>query len=168
MGLFEGTRPGSGSLPCLPTWPSCPAMVSWRHHERIRPGPAAAPRHGRGLGLTELTRRLTLRCAGRPAPAAAVPLGARLSTPPSSTRPGRAWSPRGEPTAQETMAAEARSLDRRLDPAPGRPPSRPAFQEAPPVSPPSRRAGYVTSARRRFGVGASPGRQSRPARCCRV
>lgn len=55
---------GSGEfrdLPCLLTWPSCPALVSWRHHERPRPGPAAAQRHGRGLGLTELSRCLTLR-----------------------------------------------------------------------------------------------------------
>lgn len=89
------------------TWPSCPAMASWRHHERTRPGPEAAQRHGRGLGLTDPSRRLTSRRAESPAPEAAVPLRVRPPTPPNSTRPRGAGSGRREGTAQTAMGAEA-------------------------------------------------------------
>lgn len=148
----------------LPTWPSCPAMASWRHHERTRPGPAASQRHGRGLGLTEPSRRLPSRCSGGPASEAAVPLGARLPTPPSLTQAERAGSWQGKETSQAAMAAEARRWTlapaSALAPPPAGQPARRFAPRSPPPAPRPEDGGVrVTSRRRDAGLlgGVAPG-----------
>lgn len=152
----------------LPTWPSCPAMASWRHHERTRPGPAASQRHGRGLGLTEPSRRLPSRCSGGPASEAAVPLGARLPTPPSLTQAERAGSWQGKETSQAAMAAEARRWTLAPASALAPPPAGQPARRFAPRSPPPRaaarrrwRKGYVTAARRWAARGCGSRRSPR-------
>lgn len=124
-------------------------MASWRHHERTRPGPAATQRHGRGLGLTELSRRLTLRFAGDPAPEAAVPLRARLPTPAGPTRPGRAGSGRGM-----DLAGRDGRRGPELDLGPGPAPGRTASPATPPLPRPAPRRTATAQALRHGGATA--------------
>lgn len=129
-------------------------MASWRHHERTRPGPAAAQRHGRGLGLTELLRRLPSRCAGAQPlkPRCPSELGCRRHQHHSAREGG---SGRREGTAQAATAAEARSWT--LAPAP---PTAGLSAPRPRPRPYGNGARVVSWRRHRGPGGVSPG-------CCR-
>ena len=132
---------------CLLTWPSCPGMVSWRHHERTRPGPAAAQGHGRGLGLTELSCRLSLRCAEAQPLKPRCPSGRRCRRQPAPLGSGGLGAGEGkEPSRQRWPRRPGAGPWPRPRPRPASLPARPA---APPLSPAQgrRRTGFVTTAR---------------------
>lgn len=135
---------GAVGGPCPPTWPSCPAEASWRHHERT--GPALPPPSATATASDSRSGRGARHGAGRgPAPEAAVPPERGCPRHPAP-RAREGAERRGEGTTQAATAAEPRAGPC-ADPTPSRPVPR---------GPAPRRGRVITSRRGGGGLGGVP------------